>query len=82
MTSIEEYMRYEGEEVSSKDNKTGADGEQVHNGVEGCSEEAVIGQSSEIECPGRKRRLVTISQWDCDARKQMLKTLQYSYDVT
>ena len=33
-------------------------------------------------CPGQKRRLVTLSQWDSDARSQMLDALKFNHGVT
>ena len=37
----------------------------------------VVGQNNKRQkaCPGRKRRIVTVTQWDASARKQMISQL-------
>ena len=49
------------------------------------SAEGVAGQNSRdsvVQCPGKKRRLTTLSQWSRDARIRMLDALQFDHGVT
>ena len=37
--------------------------------------DSVVKDDKRQTCPGRKRRIITVTQWDASARKQMVKQL-------
>ena len=69
------YLQDEMMDDHEGDERTGtsaARGAAVDVGVERADTEGVRGQK---KCPGRKRRIVTVTQWDASARKQMVRQL-------
>ena len=44
--------------------------------VNSVTDECVLKQGSrKMKCPGQKRRIVTVTQWDASARRQMIQQL-------
>ena len=68
------YMQDEMMDDSEGDEETKTSAERatvVDVGVRCAAKEEVRRQ----KCPGRKRRIVTVTQWDASARRQMIKQL-------
>ena len=92
----DEYTRYEGDNGERSSSKISINKEEQELYRSGHSEasssnveqfkggdERQAAESDRVSrCPGQKRKLITLSQWNPDARNKMLKHLEFDHGVT
>ena len=61
------------DEGDEEETRASEEGDAVVGVGAGCADKEGI--RSQKKCPGRKRRIVTVTQWDASARRQMVRQL-------